>query len=428
MVNFETLRRNSRGTHVELLQLGLTRAGYPVTLDGIFGPQTYSALLLFQAAEGLVQDGIAGPATWRALTPFLTGYIRHRIERGDTIYVLANTYGTTVSAIITANPGVNAQNLRIGQMLSVPLGFPVVPTNISFTSTVLALCIDGLTVRFPFLETETIGQSVMGADIVCLRIGQGTHTVQYNGSHHANEWITTPLLMQFLENYAGAYAENGTIYGENVRTLYNLSTLYLVPMVNPDGVDLATGELSSGPFYENARNMSAQYPGIPFPTGWKANIDGVDTNLQYPAGWDQAREIKFAQGFTRPGPRDYVGSAPLVAPESRAMYELTRRSDFWLTLSYHTQGEVIYWKYLDYEPHRSYEIARMFGEVSGYLVEETPYASGFAGYKDWFIQTYDRPGYTIEAGLGESPLPLSQFDQIYSDNLGILTLGLTANL
>lgn len=64
------------------------------------------------------------------------------------------------------------------------------------------------------------------------------------------------------------------------------------------------------------------------------------------------------------------------------------------------------------------------GEASGYSVEETPSLSGYAGYKDWFIQTYDRPGYTIEVGQGTSPLPLSQFDGIYADNLGILVLGL----
>lgn len=32
-------------------------------------------------------------------------------------------------------------------------------------------------------------------------------------------------------------------------------------------------------------------------------------------------------------------------------------------------------------------------------------------------------GYTIEAGFGENPLPISQFDEIYRDNLGILILG-----
>ena len=66
-----------------------------------------------------------------------------------------------------------------------------------------------------------------------------------------------------------------------------------------------------------------------------------------------------------------------------------------------------------------------FVQVSGYTVEETPYASGNAGYKDWFILQYDRPGYTIEAGYGENPLPIEDFPDIYRRNTGILTGGMT---
>ena len=112
-----------------------------------------------------------------------------------------------------------------------------------------------------------------------------------------------------------------------------------------------------------------------------------------------------------------------LTPE--AVYAFTRSHDFRLILAYHTQGEVIYWKYLDYEPAHSYEIAQYFGRVSGYTVEETPTQSGYAGYKDWFIQEYDRPGYTIEAGMGENPLPMSDFAGIYRDNAGILLGGMT---
>ena len=85
---------------------------------------------------------------------------------------------------------------------------------------------------------------------------------------------------------------------------------------------------------------------------------------------------------------------------------------------------VIYYKFLDYNPPRADEIGQALSRVSGYTLETTPYASGFAGYKDWFIQTYNRPGYTIEAGQGENPLPLSQFPAIYRDNLGILMLSM----
>ena len=160
-----------------------------------------------------------------------------------------------------------------------------------------------------------------------------------------------------------------------------------------------------------------------------ANLLGVDLNLQYPAGWLQAREIKFSQGYTRPGPRDYVGKAPLTQRESRALADFTSYLDPALILAYHTQGEQIYWKYDDIDVPGALALGQEFARLSGYSLEETPYASGFAGYKDWFIKVWRRPGFTIEAGLGENPLPISQFDTIYAKNLGILTtaaLGLPA--
>lgn len=159
-----------------------------------------------------------------------------------------------------------------------------------------------------------------------------------------------------------------------------------------------------------------------FPSGWKANIRGTDLNLQYPAGWEQARENKFALGVVSPAPADYVGPSPLSAPESRAMYDFTLALSPQLTLSYHTQGEVIYWRYLDLEPKDARSVADTLAAVSGYSVEDTPFASGFAGYKDWFISRFDRPGFTVEAGRGVNPLPIGDFDKIYADNLGILTL------
>ncbi len=106
-----------------------------------------------------------------------------------------------------------------------------------------------------------------------------------------------------------------------------------------------------------------------------------------------------------------------------AIYNLTLEHNFRLILAYHSQGEVIYWQFQDYNPPNSYKIGTQFAKVSGYSLESTPYNSSFAGYKDWFIQNYNRPGYTIEVGLGTNPLPITQFSKIYRDNLGILLLG-----
>ena len=133
--------------------------------------------------------------------------------------------------------------------------------------------------------------------------------------------------MKFLENLSTAYLNRSTIWGYPARDLFRRYSLYIVPMVNPDGVDLVVGNIQkyNPDIYSYAKNLSSNYPQIPFPSGWKANINGIDLNLQFPAEWESARQIKFNQGFTRPGPRDYVGPSPLYAVEARNLYNFTLR-------------------------------------------------------------------------------------------------------
>ena len=279
---------------------------------------------------------------------------------------------------------------------------------------------------YPFLRLRPLGQTFYGRTLWAAEIGEGERKVLYSAAHHANEWITAPVLLKFLEQLCRSVVSEGTLYGVPAATIVKAATLHVIPMVNPDGVALVTGELSGdSPAWKKAEELSRNYPDIPFPEGWKANLLGVDLNLQYPAGWLRAREIKFTQGYTRPGPRDFVGRAPLCQPEARALAEYTEEVDPRVVLAYHTQGQVIYWQFQNTEVPGAKELAEEFARVSGYRLEDTPYASSFAGYKDWFIQNFRRPGFTIEVGLGENPLPLQLFDQIYRENLGILVTAAT---
>lgn len=418
------LRLGSVGPAVQLLQKALNRAGFgALSEDGIFGSATRAALQRFQTAHGLSADGVAGAQTHRQLLPWYTGYLVHTLRRGDTVWALAQRYGTDAEAILTANPGVRPENLPVGGELVVPLPFPVVPTDVAWCSALVAWCVRGLAARYPFLAAGEIGKSVMGKPLWSLRLGGGENRVLYSAEHHANEWLTTPLLLKFAEELAAAYASGGSIGGYAAAEILDYAALTLIPAVDPDGLDLVTGELQQGSFFEGARRIAAEWPAIPFPAGWKANIRGVDLNLQYPALWEKAREIKFAQGVRGPAPADYVGQAPLSAPESRALYDYTLRMSPDLVLAFHSQGRVIYWRFLDLEPPGSRRIAELFAALSGYGAADVPYASGFAGYKDWFLQDFDRPGFTIEVGRGVNPLPLADFDGIWRENLGILTLG-----
>ena len=302
----------------------------------------------------------------------------------------------------------------------------IVRTDVPMTSELYQQTIEQLQKEYPFLETEVLTTTAFGRPVYAIEIGDGDREVIFTAAHHANEWITTTVLLKFLEELAEAFRNGGKIYGVPAKTILKYTTIHLVPMVDPDGVDLVTGAIRpQTPEYNSARQIAGDFPDIPFPDGWKANLLGVDLNLQYPAGWLMAREIKFSQGFNRPAPRDYVGRAPLTQRESRALARYTEDVDPELVLAYHTQGKAIYWQFRDYMVPGARALGEEFARLSGYSLEDTPYESSFAGYKDWFIQNFRRPGFTIEAGSGVNPLPIEQFDEIYKDNLGILVTAAT---
>ena len=300
---------------------------------------------------------------------------------------------------------------------------PIVNTEVPITAASCERMIREIVAAYPFCRTETITSTAFQRPISTLVIGTGPRKVLFTAAHHANEWITALLLLKYAEDLAEAIRTDGILFGQKARDLAEAVTIYMIPMVNPDGVDLVVGAIEPGNIqYDLAQRLAQDYPAIPFPDGWKANLLGVDLNLNYPAGWLQAREIKFSQGYTRPGPRDYVGRAPLDQLETKALAEFTEFLDPALVLAYHSQGKEIYWQFRDYSVPGAKELGEVMAKVSGYTLAEVPYESAFAGYKDWFIQNFRRPGYTIEVGSGVNPLPLSQFPEIYRDNVPLLNI------
>ena len=300
---------------------------------------------------------------------------------------------------------------------------PIVNTGVPVTAASCERMIREIVATYPFCRTETITSTAFQRPISTLVIGTGPRKVLFTAAHHANEWITALLLLKYAEDLAEAIRTDGILFGQKARDLAEAVTIYMIPMVNPDGVDLVVGAIEPGNIqYDLPQRLAQDYPAIPFPNGWKANLLGVDLNLNYPAGWLQAREIKFSQGYTRPGPRDYVGRAPLDQLETKALAEFTEFLDPALVLAYHSQGKEIYWQFRDYSVPGAKELGEVMAKVSGYTLAEVPYESAFAGYKDWFIQNFRRPGYTIEVGSGVNPLPLSQFPEIYRDNVPLLNV------
>lgn len=280
--------------------------------------------------------------------------------------------------------------------------------------------------QFPFVYVKTLTRTAFGRRVCALQLGAGSRKVLLTAGHHANECITSDALWQWLFTYCNAVLRGGRIGGADGRELYHNSMVYLVPLVNPDGADLAAGILPpDSPEYRAAARIAAQYPDIPFPSGWKSNLRGVDLNLNYPARWELARHIKKEQGVSGPAPRDFAGFSPLDQPEAAALAAFTACIHPDVMLALHTQGSVIYPGPAETAPPGSDALAAAFSAASGYPVEPVPPESANAGFKDWFLQRFHRPAFTIEAGLGENPLPQSQLPEIYQALCGILTAALS---
>lgn len=342
----------------------------------------------------------------------------YQIKPGDSLWKLARDRGISLDMLILLNPSVNPNRLEIGQRVQLPLRVTwfVVDVRKPYDYAALRSDLNRLMDLYPFLGYRNIGNSVMGKPLPELRVGQGNKRVHANGAFHANEWITTPVLIKFLNHYSLALTNNTGIRGLQMWPYYEAATLSVVPMVNPDGVDLVINGLPEQEPYRS--NVLSYNNGSTDFQGWKANIRGVDLNDQFPALWE--REV--ARNPQERGPRDYGGTAPLTEPEAIAMADLTRESDFARVLAFHTQGEVIYWGFENLEPPYAETIVNEFARVSGY--EPVRYVESYAGYKDWFIQDWRRPGFTVELGSGVNPLPLAQYDEIYEESLGILLASL----
>ncbi|MCT8138841.1 LysM peptidoglycan-binding domain-containing protein [Anaerobacillus sp. CMMVII] len=258
------------------------------------------------------------------------------------------------------------------------------------------------------VSVQKIGHSVMGKPIYALVIGSGKKEVFYSGGWHANEWLTSKFLMVFIKQLLQHYQSNLPFFHYQISKILKDVKLYIVPMVNPDGIELVhQGIYENHPFFHSVLTINK---GSRRFEHWSSNIRGVDLNHQWPAGWD----VEAKESPQVPWPRHYSGKAPLTEPEAKAVYHLTKKQNFSYVLAFHSQGQVIYWGYKNLEPSKSKEMVEQLSLVSSYEPVRTADSDG--GFKDWFIQETGRPGFTIEVGVGTNPLPFSAFSEIWSNN------------
>jgi len=261
-----------------------------------------------------------------------------------------------------------------------------------------------------YARVFTFGESVQGRSLFCAAIGEGEEKVFLNGAHHSLEWITASLLAAWCEDYINALKSDGEIGGVKAADLYRKCTYYIAPMINPDGVNIVINGLTpDNPQYLSVLQMLDDRD---VSKVWQANINGVDLNHNYDALFYEYAQIAAQSGYGQPGPRRYPGPFPFSEPETMAVRELVLQEEFPFAIAFHSQGEVIYWSFNGLGFYRE---ARALADASGYALDTATGISSYSGFKDWYLDKFNLPAFTVEIGSGVNPLPFEQFEQIKLD-------------
>jgi g-D-glutamyl-meso-diaminopimelate peptidase len=236
-----------------------------------------------------------------------------------------------------------------------------------------------------FMKISVIGSSVLNKKIFMIEAKNNEKKNKKNvlviSGHHSLETITSKFIIKYLLN--SAYED------------FSNANLFVVPLLNPDGAEIVANKLN--------KNSNL----------WQANANGVDLNHNYDAGFYIAKAQVEKEGINGPHYTKYGGEYPFSEPETKAIKNLCEKNIFDLAIALHTQGQEIYYGYNGIIPLGTKEYLEKFKNATGYIPSQPTGTASHSGFKDWFILTYKKPAFTIEAGLGKNPLSYTQFNSIY---------------
>ncbi len=288
---------------------------------------------------------------------------------------------------------------------------PIVPLDGDVDHAIVGEFIDEMCRRYDFVERVIVGNSIRGRELYCVKLGRrDAAPILYIGAHHGMERLTSALLLRFINEYCESYRADGRMYGMSMRYLFSERCIYILPMLNPDGVEISLhGADRESPLYERLIKMNG---GDDF-THWQANERGVDLNHNYDAGFAEYKLLEHRLGICG-GATKYSGEYAESEPETASLCRLVRTVEPRLVLALHTQGEEIFYTSGGMCPPPSRRVGRIISELTGYEMAEPDGTAAYGGFTDWFVAEYARPCFTLECGRGKNPLPKDEFFPIYS--------------
>lgn len=270
--------------------------------------------------------------------------------------------------------------------------------------------IEQLCTEYPFIEAGVVSRTCLGRGIFSLSIGNKKNSVLLAGGFHGSEWLSCLVLLRFIERVASHIKNKRQLKRVDVSRTFSTLGVTVIPCVNPDGTEIAV----HGPDAARSLRRFVEKIGCKDFSKWNANALGVDINHNFNAGWRECRKMEEENSITGPASRQFGGKYPESEAETRALTRLCRLRPFRQVMAVHSQGEELYWEYGENTPSQSKMMAKIIADSCSYSLVQNSALASHGGFKDWFISEFARPGFTLEIGKGENPLPVRDLFKIYN--------------
>ena len=234
------------------------------------------------------------------------------------------------------------------------------------------------------ISTGILGKTSDGNNIYCIRLGndKSERKVIIQSAMHAREWLNTQLLMMMTERCLRFYY-SARFEGIKYNELFDKVCFYIIPMLNPDGVNISQYGLKR--ISNNILKRKVRQIGRGRYRRWKANAEGVDLNRNYETG--------FTNNCLR-GASECSGDFPYSEKETKAFVKLVDGVKPLAVINYHETGRLIYYKEFN-------KLTKLIKAETGYCCKYDSGANGSLG--DW-LSMKNTAWVTIETCIGRAPV------------------------
>jgi len=227
----------------------------------------------------------------------------------------------------------------------------------------MTLLLNNLSQAHPdIMMLTSIGTTYEGRDIWMVKLSENVTRdddepgVLFMGAHHGDEkpsfevliffinYIIDTYQMDYMDNEGDGYVDENPEC-QRVRDILNTTQIYIIPMVNPDGVE-----------YGWRKNREPNYGA----DGQSTNITsyGVDLNRNYGYMWNIVYlfpENYFLEYLLNDQSWIYRGEAPFSEKETQAVKRFIENHDISISLSYHDYGEFMIFPWMHTSRHTPHE-------------------------------------------------------------------------